>query len=68
MYEIEQFIDQNKHLPDVPSEAEVREKGYDANQMDAILLQKIEELTLFSIEQNKKIVELQKQILELKKN
>lgn len=66
--EIEQFINQNKHLPDVPSEAEVMEKGYDANEMDAILLQKIEELTLFSIEQNKKIAELQKQVLELKKH
>ena len=55
LYEIEQFINQNKHLPDVPSEAEVMEKGYDANEMDAILLQKIEELTLFSIEQNKKV-------------
>lgn len=65
--EIEQFIIQNKHLPDVPSEAEVMEKGYDANELDALLLQKIEELTLFSIEQNKKIAELQKQVLELKK-
>ena len=66
--EIEQFINQNKHLPDVPSEAEVMEKGYDANEMDSILLQKIEELTLLMIELKKENESLKKDINNLKKN
>ncbi len=56
--EVESFINKNKHLPDVPSEQEVKEKGVNLGQMDAILLQKIEELTLYLIGQNKTQKEL----------
>lgn len=56
---VEAFIAQNGHLPDVPSEKEVRAKGYNVNEMDAKLLQKVEELTLY-------IIDLQKQIDALK--
>jgi hypothetical protein len=65
--EIEQFIFKNKHLPDVPSEKEVMEKGYDANEMDAILLQKIEELTLLMIELKKENEALKKDISNIKR-
>jgi len=51
--EVEQYIKTNKHLPDVPSEKEVKENGLSLGQSDAVLLQKIEELTLYLIEQNK---------------
>jgi hypothetical protein len=61
---VEQFIITNKHLPNVPSAAEVKENGIDVAQMDEILLRKVEELTLYTIEQQKLIVEQQK-ILEL---
>ena len=45
------FIKKNKHLPEIPSAQElVDNKGYDIQQMDAKLLQKIEELTLYIIE------------------
>lgn len=47
--EVENFIKENKHLPDVPSEKEVLENGIDLGEMDAILLRKIEELTLYMI-------------------
>lgn len=57
--EVESFIKDNKHLPDVPSEKEVLENGIQLGEMDAKLLQKIEELTLYMIEQNKTIKELQ---------
>ncbi|MCK4662166.1 MAG: hypothetical protein KAT68_04830 [Bacteroidales bacterium] len=57
--EVESFIKENKHLPDVPSENEVKENGLNLGEMDAILLQKIEELTLYIIEQNKRIEELE---------
>ncbi|MBI9055987.1 MAG: hypothetical protein JEY96_19355 [Bacteroidales bacterium] len=52
--EVESYIEENNHLPDIPSEKEVQENGIQLGEMDAKLLQKIEELTLYMIEQNKK--------------
>ena len=63
--ETEQYISINKHLPEIPSEAEVIENGINLGEMDAKLLQKIEELTLYLIEQNKKNETQQKLIKEL---
>jgi hypothetical protein len=57
--EVEAFVTENKHLPDVPSAKEFKENGYKVGEMDNLLLQKIEELTLY-------IIDLQKQIEELK--
>jgi len=65
--EVEDFILQNKHLPDVPSEKEIKKNGLNLGEMDAILLQKIEELTLYIIEQNSQIKNLQDEINLLKK-
>jgi hypothetical protein len=61
--EVESFIEENKRLPDVPSEKEVLENGIQLGEMDAKLLQKIEELTLYLIEQNK-LIKSQKEELE----
>ncbi len=58
--EVEAFIQQNKHLPNVPSAKEVNEKGINVVEMDATLLRKIEELTLHTIQQNKQIKSLSK--------
>lgn len=58
--EVEQFIDENGHLPSVPNEAQVKENGINVGQMNAVLLQKIEELTLYIIDLNKRIAELEK--------
>jgi hypothetical protein len=58
--EIETFIKENKHLPDIPSEAEVKENGISVGEMNAKLLMKIEELTLHMIEMKKEIIELKK--------
>lgn len=44
------YIHDNKHLPDLPSESEVVGKGYNIVEMDGLLLKKIEELTLYTIE------------------
>jgi trimeric autotransporter adhesin len=57
--EVEKFIQANKHLPSVLSAAEVEKNGIDLGDNQATLLQKIEELTLYAIDANKKI-ELQK--------
>ena len=47
--EVESYIKENKHLPDVPSEKEVLTNGVKVGEMNSILLQKIEELTLYTI-------------------
>jgi hypothetical protein len=64
--ELERFIQTNKHLPEIPSETEVKENGINLGDMQGKLLLKIEELTLYIIEQQKQMKELQKQIDELK--
>jgi hypothetical protein len=55
--QIDLFIKDNNHLPDVPSEKGVKENCINIALMNAILLQKLEELTLLMIEQNKNIAE-----------
>ena len=51
--EVEKFIKRNGHLPGIPSAAEVEKEGVELGSMDAKLLQKIEELTLYMIELKK---------------
>ncbi|PWV56449.1 hypothetical protein [Chitinophaga sp. S165] len=51
--ELDAYIKENKHLPDVPSAKEVAKEGLDLGEMNRILLQKVEELTLHLIEQEK---------------
>nr|WP_321485522.1 hypothetical protein [uncultured Draconibacterium sp.] len=63
--EIEKFIIANKHLPDIPSEAEVGKKGINLGEMDAKLLQKIEELTLYLLEMKKELSEVKEKNLAL---
>ncbi len=60
--ELEDYIQQNKHLPGIPSEQEVKEKGYTVNQLTIAFLEKIEHLVLYSIGQQKEIEELKKQV------
>jgi len=64
--EVESFIEENNHLPDIPSEKEVLKNGIQVGEMNAKLLQKIEELTLYMIEANKRINELSNEVDELK--
>lgn len=56
--ELETFIKENKHLPGVPSAAQVVKEGVDVGEMNAVLLRHIEELTLRMIEMQKEINEL----------
>ena len=53
--ETESYINENSHLPNMPSAAEVEENGYDLGTMNAKLLEKIEELTLHLINEHKRI-------------
>lgn len=57
---LEGFIKENKHLPGIPTETEVKTDGINVANMNAKLLQKVEELTLYIIEQQKEIDELKK--------
>ncbi|MCC3157551.1 hypothetical protein LJ737_09890 [Hymenobacter sp. 15J16-1T3B] len=63
--EVAQFIALNHHLPDVPSAAEVEKNGIDVAAMDAVLLRKIEELTLHMIELQKQNEALQERLRKL---
>lgn len=65
--EVENFIKENKHLPDVPSTSEVTKNGIDLAETQALLLQKIEELTLYVIQQQKEIDKLKKKVKHLPK-
>lgn len=62
--EVERFIHQNKHLPDVPSAKEVARDGLDLGENQVVLLKKIEELTLYIIEQEKANEQLTKKLEE----
>ena len=59
LVEVEKFITQNHHLPDIPSAVEVQENGVSVGSMQVKLLAKIEELTLHVIELEKKISDLE---------
>ena len=59
---VEAFVNANSHLPGVPSAEEVKDEGIDVAKMDAKLLQKIEELALYVIQQQKQIDALQKKL------
>ena len=65
--EVAAFIRKNNHLPDVPSAKQVAEEGYSQHDMNKILLQKIEELTLYTIQQQKEIDALKTQLQQSKK-
>jgi uncharacterized repeat protein (TIGR02543 family) len=64
--EVESYITENKHLPEMPSSSEMKAKGVDLSVLNMDLLKKVEELTLYVIEQNKKIEKMQKEIAEKK--
>jgi hypothetical protein len=60
LYSLETYIRQNNHLPNIPSAQEVKDNGIELGNMNGKLLEKIEELTLYIIELNKKIDKLEK--------
>jgi trimeric autotransporter adhesin len=66
--EVEKFIAANKHLPNVPSANEVETNGQNLGDIQKKLLQKVEELTLYIIEQNKRIEKLEAEKLKITKN
>ena len=65
--EVESFIKENKHLPDIPSEKEVIKNGISVGEMQAKLLQKIEELTLYVIDLKKENESIKQELKGLRK-
>jgi hypothetical protein len=66
--DVEAQIKTNKHLPGVPSAQEVAEKGVSVGDMQAVLLAKIEELTLHVIAQQKELGALRAKVINLERN
>ncbi len=60
LQEIKEYIRINNHLPNIPTEKEVRENGIDVMEIQGKLLAKIEELTLHMIAQDERIKSLEK--------
>jgi hypothetical protein len=60
--EVENHIVEKGHLIDIPSATEVEENGIELGEMNKLLLQKIEELTLYVIDLNKELKELKSKI------
>ena len=65
--EVKAFITKNKHLPEIKSAQEMQENGVSINELQTQLLQKIEELTLYILQQEETIQELRQEVEQLKK-
>lgn len=63
--DLRRYVDENGHLPEVPSETEVMHKGYNMTEMQGILLKKIEELTLYTMKQQEEIEALKQTLKDL---
>jgi len=60
--EVKDYIDKNHHLPDMPSEKEVADNGLNLGEMNKLLVKKVEELTLYLINNQKQLNQQQEQI------
>lgn len=64
---IHEYVKQHHHLPGVPSESEIKDRGLNLGEMQNIQMQKIEELTLYLIDLNEKVLKLETETENLKK-
>ena len=62
LHQLEKFVSTEKHLPNIPAASQVEKEGFDLGDMNRRLLEKIEELTLYIIQQEKKLNALQLQV------
>lgn len=67
LHKVGEYIAENKHLPGIPTAGTIMQQGLDVGTGQTMLLQKIEELTLYLLEQNKKIEQQQREIEALKR-
>jgi hypothetical protein len=64
--QVKEFVETNKHLPEVPSTKDFKENGYNVGEMDDLLLRKVEELTLYLIQLKEEMDLLKAESSELK--
>jgi hypothetical protein len=64
--QVKTYIDQNQHMPEIPSEQEIAKEGLNLGEMNRLLVKKVEELTLYLIEHQQQIKSQQAEINELK--
>lgn len=57
--EVSSYISENKHRPEIPSATEMQEEGVSLDKLVIQLLQKVEELTIYTIQQEERIKELE---------
>ncbi|NHA06444.1 hypothetical protein G7092_21725 [Mucilaginibacter sp. HC2] len=67
LQEVKTYIDQNQHLPEVPSEQQISKDGLNLGEMNKLLMKKVEELTLYMIEMKSENEEIKKELKKLKK-
>ena len=67
LWEVEKFIVENKHLPEIPSAKTVQTEGMGLAEMNTLAIKKIEELTLYLIEQEKQLKALHEENKKLQK-
>ena len=66
--QVKAYVDENLHLPGIPSASEVQESGINMTQMQVQLLKKVEELTLYTYQQQQMINELEKALADLRRD
>lgn len=64
--QLKEFLSKNQHLPEIPDANSVVENGVELKEMNVLLLKKVEELTLYLIEMNDKLIFQEKEINQLK--
>lgn len=62
LQELEAYIQQHQHLPEVPSAQDIARDGQDLGEMNRLLLKKLEEMTLYILQQDKRINALEQQV------
>ncbi|HYK91639.1 MAG TPA: hypothetical protein VE398_22925 [Acidobacteriota bacterium] len=66
--ELQKYVQKEKHLPNVPDATEIKGKGLNLGEFQMKLLEKIEELTIYTVQQAKTIQELQARLAALENN
>ncbi|GAA4798752.1 hypothetical protein GCM10023231_29390 [Olivibacter ginsenosidimutans] len=67
LVEVEAYVKEHKHLPEIPSAKEIGEEGLDLAKMNLLLLKKVEELTLHLVEERKAWITMERELTSLKK-
>jgi hypothetical protein len=65
--DLKTYIDKNHHLPDVPTEKEVKQNGLNLGEMNKVLVKKVEELTLYMIDKDRQLAAQQAEINDMKR-